>query len=86
MNPAHEEIKSHFEKAKEINCLRLNIRVDVSSVKNFEYNEADESWNSIGNIICFWSKGQFAEITKKKCGKDCTGCKPCEEKRKAKNK
>lgn len=80
--PNLEEIKEHFAKAKEINCLSLNIRVDVSLVSNFTYSEEDNSWKGIGGIICFWKENKFAEITKKKCGKDCAGCKPCSEKRK----
>lgn len=82
MTPTQQQIKQHFEKAKEIKCLRLGIIVDVSIVSNYSYNEKDNSWNSIGNIICFWKDGQFATITKKKCGPDCKGCKPCAQKRK----
>lgn len=84
--PTLEQIKEHFAKAKEINCLNLNIRVDVSLVNNFTYNEKDNSWMGIGGIICFWKNDLFAEITKKKCAAGCTGCKPCEEKRKNKQK
>jgi len=83
--PTINHIKEHFAKAKEINCLKLNIRVDVSTVKNFTYNEAENSWVGIGGVICFWREGQFAEITKKKCNpEDCKNCKPCAEKRKNK--
>lgn len=82
MIPTQEEIKQHFEKAKEIRCLRLGIVVDVSIISRYSYNEEDESWNAIGNMICFWRDGQYAEITKKKCSPDCRNCKPCAEKRK----
>lgn len=82
MTPTLEEIKEHFSKAKEINCLRLNIKVDVSSVSNFTFDESDGSWNSFGGVICFWKGDKYAEITKKKCAPGCQGCKPCDEKRK----
>lgn len=84
--PPLQQIKDHFAKAKEINCLKLKIKVDVSLVSNFIYNEAENAWMGIGGVICFWKDGKYAEITKKKCSKDCTGCKPCQEQRKNKQK
>lgn len=80
--PNLDQIKDHFSKAKEIRCLNLNVVVNVVSVNNFTYNEKENSWMGIGGVICFWKNGQFAEITKKKCATGCTGCKPCDEKRK----
>lgn len=82
--PTLSEIKEHFAKAKEIRCLRLNAVIGVSNVTEFAFDEKDNSWNGPAGLICFWKDGQFAEITKKKCGKDCAGCKPCAEKRKNK--
>lgn len=83
MTPTLEQIQEHFAKAKEINCLKLNIRVDVSLVQNFTYNEYENSWLGIGGVICFWKDNVFAEITKKKCNpEDCQKCKNCAEKRK----
>lgn len=84
MTPTLQEIQEHFEKAKEIRCLRLNSEVNVANVKTFSYDEKDNSWNGPAGIVMFWQKDLgFAEITKKKCGKDCAGCKPCQEKRNA---
>lgn len=84
MTPTLPEIKAHFEKAKEIRCLKLNSVINVAHVKEFTWNEQEQSWNGPAGIVCFWKDGQFAEITRKKCGKDCAGCKPCAEKRKKK--
>lgn len=81
--PTLEEVKEHFAKAKEIICLKLKIKVDVSSVSNFTFSEADNSWSAIGGVICFWKDGQYSQITKKKCNPaDCLKCKECAEKRK----
>ena len=82
--PAIEQIKEHFSKAKEIRCLRLNSAVNVANVVSYTYDEKENSWNSIAGVVCFWKQGQYAEITKKKCGPDCKNCKPCREQRKAK--
>lgn len=83
MTPTLEEIKEHFSRAKEIRCLSLDIIVDVSTVVNYTYDEKKQEWKSIGNMVCFWKNGRYADITKKKCNPaECKGCKPCAEKRK----
>jgi hypothetical protein len=78
-----EEIKAHFDRAKEIRCINHNILVDVSAVKDFEFYETTNEWRNLGGTVCFWKDGTFAEITRKKCNpENCKGCKPCREKTK----
>lgn len=70
------KVSAHFKNAKEIICLNLNIKVDVTYVKKFSYKTAINSYVAIGGVVTFWKDGVFAEITKhKKCEKDCNGCK-----------
>lgn len=86
MTPTLAQIQEHFSKAKEIRCLKLNVPIDVAAVKFFLFDETENCWNGPFGLVTFWKDGSYAEITKKKCGEGCTGCKPCEEKRKLKNK
>lgn len=83
--PTLNHIKEHFSKAKEIRCLKLNVPIDVSRVRDYQFSEEDQSWNGPAGLVCFWKDGSYAEITKKKCNpEDCRKCKECSEKRKNK--
>lgn len=70
MKPSIEQIKSHFNNAKQIKCLRMKGVVDVTYVTDFEYNEKDNSYTSSG-VVTFWKDGVYAEIVK------CKKCKNC---------
>ena len=82
--PTLPTVKKRFTKAKEIRCLSLNAIINVATVKDFTFNEAENAWKS--GPLTFWKDGKYAEITKKKCNPaDCKKCKECAEKRKNRN-
>ena len=74
--PTHQEIIKHFEKAKEIKCLDLDIVVNINHVSSFNYDVASGNYYASNGLICVWnSKKGYAPITKKKCNKG--ECKKC---------
>lgn len=79
--PTLPELKSYFERAKEIRCLNLDMVIGVNEVNDFEYHESTNSWTAMGSTVTFWREGVFADITRKNCDPaKCKGCKPCADK------
>lgn len=78
--PGIRKVKSHFKQAKEVRCLLNNIVIGITSIREYVFNEADNTWTSSGCAVTLWKDGTFAEIvTKKKCA--CKSCN-CKEKQK----
>lgn len=72
--PTPAKVKKHFKLTKEVRCLKNNIIIDVNGISEFQFNEQDNSYSSIGGAVVFWKDGVFATIvTARKCN-NCTNC------------
>lgn len=71
--PTIAQVRARMKHAKEIKCLRTGIIIDISAVKDYDKDKANQRYSTPGGKIVVYQNGQYAEIITKK---DCK-CKSC---------
>ena len=65
--PRITTVANYFKEAKSVRCIAKGIVVDVTHVDEYEYNERDNAYTSVGGAVTFWKDGKYAEIINKTC-------------------
>lgn len=75
--PNLQTIRKYFSKAKTVVCITNKMKIDVTGITEFEFDQEAKIWTSVGGAITFWKNGAYAEIVDLVFKKPCS-CKNCD--------